>query len=224
MGTLAVQRTDLRAKLDETSARFWSDAQLTNFLNEGATDVARRAEVLLDMRQIPLAVGVKEYLLPTNVFRLHRATATVDGGTTVYPLEFRDLNELDEIAGTRPNTQQYVPSFLTTRGYTPNLYAVLFPVPAAVGTLTVFYYRTPVIAVNDADPIDVPTGWDDLPTLYAEYVALRKDADPRWSEAKGLYEERLDSMIATTRQAHDQGRYVVQGTNMLPWWIYGDSY
>ena len=44
--TLALLRGDVRSRLNEATAAFWSDAELTRWINEGASDVARRTESL----------------------------------------------------------------------------------------------------------------------------------------------------------------------------------
>ena len=44
--TLLQARTEVRALLDESSANFWTDDQINSWLNQGCSDIARRAEVL----------------------------------------------------------------------------------------------------------------------------------------------------------------------------------
>lgn len=212
-------RADLRDRLDETQARFWSDAQLNRWINEGAMDVSRRGECLPTSSVIAVVAGTRDYALPTNGFTLHRAEYTPDSGQTVYPLELRDINEMDEIWSTRQLTQQYAPAYLTLLGYPPNWQARLFPVPSQAGSLTVYLFRAASPAQSDTDDVDLPAGWEDLAILYASYVALRKDSNPQYQEAKTEYEEKLGTLIDTTRRFHDQGGYVVSATNFQPGWL-----
>ncbi len=177
--------------------------------------------VLLTSSNIPTVGGTQSYALPTNAIgagSLHRAEYTYDGGVTVYPLEPRDMNEMDEF-WIRRTQQSFRPSFIVATGYPPNWTAVLYPVPSSAGTLTVYYYRTPATANSDTDPLDLPSGWEDVAIVYAAYCAIRKDRDPSWQLLKTEYEEKLASMIDSTRRFHDQAGFVVQGSNNLPGWL-----
>ncbi len=222
--TLGDCRGDLRSRLDEISARFWTDQELNRWLNEGALDVARRGECLADTTTATIAASSGAAVpLPTDGFRLHRAEFSNDLGVTVYPLEFRDPNEMDEYWINRTQ-QMYRPSFLVPSGYPPNWTAGLYPIPASSGTLTTYYYRTPATAVADTDPLDLPSGWEDIAIVYASYVALRKDGNPQWRDAKEEYSEKLASMIDTTRRFHDQSGFIVGGGGgLLPGWLVGDG-
>ncbi len=222
--TLGDCRDDLRARLDEVSARFWTDKELNRWLNEGALDVARRGECLADSTTATIMGSSGTAVpLPIDGFRLHRAEYTNDNGVTVYPLEFRDPNEMDEF-WTNRTQQQYRPSFLVPSGYPPNWTAGLYPIPASSGTLTTYYYRTPAQALADTDQLDLPSGWEDLSITYAAYCALRKDGNPIYREIKEEYTEKLTSMIDTTRRFHDQAGYVVAGPSIQPGWlIFGDG-
>ena len=205
------------------TARFWTDAELNRWLNEGALDVARRGECLPDSTTAAIAASSGSAALPTDGFRLHRAEFSNDSGVTVYPLEFRDVNEMDEY-WVRRTQQMYRPSFLVPQGYPPNWTASLYPIPASSGILTTYYYRTPAQVLADTDQLDLPTGWEDLAIVYASYVALRKDGNPGWRDAKEEYTEKLANMIDTTRRFHDQSGFIVGGGGMgLPGWLVGSG-
>lgn len=221
--TLGDLRDDLRARLDEVTARFWTDKELNRWLNEGALEIARRGECLADSTTATIAASSGTAALPIDGFRLHRAEFTNDLGVTVYPLEFRDPNEMDQFWINRTQ-QQYRPSFLVPEGYPPNWTASLYPIPASSGTLTVYYYRTPAQALADTDQLDLPSGWEDLAVLYASYVALRKDGSPIWREAKEEFTEKMAAMIDTTRRFHDQSGFVVGGGGQIqPGWLVSDE-
>ncbi|MGI0134584.1 MAG: hypothetical protein ACREBW_06475, partial [Candidatus Micrarchaeaceae archaeon] len=46
MTILSDLRTQTRSLLDESTATFWTDAQLNQWLNDGCSDLARRAEII----------------------------------------------------------------------------------------------------------------------------------------------------------------------------------
>ena len=60
---------------------------------------------------------------------------------------------------------------------------ILYPTPSYAGTISLHYYRLPTAPSSDSDTLDLPVGWEDCAYLYAEYLALRRDRDPRWQEA-----------------------------------------
>jgi hypothetical protein len=84
----------------------------------------------------------------------------------------------------------------------------LDPVPAEAGVLTLYYYRLPTARAtadtSDASlAIEVPDGFDDLVADYAEMRALRNDADPRWQDARSIYEDKLNALIVLTTRPVD---------------------
>lgn len=218
--TLGDCRSDLRDRLDETSARFWDDKQLNRWINEGALDVSRRAETNYATKSITVTAGTQSYSLPTDGFTLHYAEFTYDSGVHQYPLQFREMHEMEGYWTFR--TQQAArPEILVPQGYPPNWTCLLFPVPSQSGSLTVYYYRLAATANSDTDAVDLPAGWEDLAILYASYIALRKDKSQDWQQAKQEYEEKLLTMIDTTRKYTDQSGWITSGGAYVPWWLAG---
>lgn len=219
--TLSTILTDVRSRLDEVTAKFWSNTELTTWINEGLRDVARRTETLLDyFTNIPLYPNVAKYAMPMDVIRVHRMEFVPVGDYNVYPIELKTYQEMDQVWGIQPSTQRSYPTFAVLWGFAPNITVQFYPVPSQAGTLNLYYYRLPTTLVNPNDVAEIPNGWEDLISLYCEYVALRKDRDGRWQEAKSLYEENLNNMVNVTRQLHDQARSVIVGTQAVPAWLY----
>ena len=52
---------------------------------------------------------------------------------------------------------------------------------------------------------------------------MRKDADPRWQEAKALFEDKLLHMVDSTRRWIDSAGGFQTGTTTLPRWIWDDG-
>jgi hypothetical protein len=223
MALMSALITDLRSHLDETTARQWSDVELTRWLNEGLRDIARRAEVLQTTTNVTAVAGTQEYTLNTSTLtamtRIYRVEFIPTGTTDHYPLEYRDFNSMDSVWWTQQETQSGYPYWFTLLGFPPALKMIVYPTPSTGGTLKVFYYRTPADAAS-GDTVSIPEGWQDLAVLYAEYVALRKDGDTRWQEAKQLYEERLGGLIDMTRRWSDQSDSFQTGTSFVPRWLY----
>jgi hypothetical protein len=219
---LSAMRADVRAHLDEATATFWTDAQLNSFINDALRDIARRTESLQALGTIATVAGTRSYTLnfSPNLIRVHRCEFDPGPGSgPIYPLEARSFYELDQVWGSQQAQTRAYPDYFALYGFPPNLQIYLYPVPSQVGNLNVYYYRLPATAVNDTDVLDIPEGWWDLVTLFAEYQALRKDADPRFTDAKAIYEEKVGQMVDMTRKWHDQQQYVTTGRTWLPGWL-----
>lgn len=219
--TLSALIEQTRDALAESEASQWDDAMIIRWLNDGARDIARRAEVLQDREDVTCTASVAEYTLPTDVLRVHRVEFNFTSDTTLkYPLEYRDFQNMDSLWGINQTTTG-TPHLYTLWGFPPALKLVLYPVPSAAGTAKVFYYRLPANQVNVTGAIELPEGYHDLLVHYAEYRALRRDRDPRWQEAKSLYDEGLFHMIELTRRWSDQAGMIDVGTSHLPAWLVG---
>jgi hypothetical protein len=218
--TLSAMRSDVRTHLDEATASFWTDAQLNSFINDALRDIARRTETLQKIATIAVTAGTRNYTMPTDIVRCHRIEFDPGPGSgPLYPLEARQFFELDSIWGVTQTQTRAFPDYYALFGFPPSLQIYLYPVPAQVGNLNVFYYRLPAVAASDSDVLDIVEGWWDLITLFAEYQALRKDADPRFAEAKDVYEGKLGEMIDATRKWHDQAGMITTGRTWLPGWL-----
>lgn len=217
-----------RDRLDEATARRWSDAQLTRFINEGGRDVARKTECLFDTEAIAVTAGDDEVTGPIDMVRIHRVEFSRTGDTQTYALEFRDWNAMDPVWWTQQNiTQSSNPAYYTLWGFPPAVTIRVYPLPASAGSLKVFYFRLPAAVSVGADLLDIPEGWENLVVSFAEYTALRSDADPRWQEAKQIYEQDLSSMVATVTRFSDQaGQFVPDQISggYVPEWLWNENY
>lgn len=224
----------VRSILDEATANFYTDTQITDWINDGARDLARKSEDLLTFSTaIAVLAGTAKYTLPTDVIRLHRAEFVPTGQTQIYPVQASTHQELDLVWGVNQAIQSSYPSYFVTNGYPggvgSSLFQVqLYPVPAQTGTLNIFYYRLPYRFLDPiANPaelvktVEVVEGWDDLIVHYAEWNALRRDREDRWAEAKALYDSELDYLLNVTRNYHDQSQMMTNAmrTN-VPGWLY----
>lgn len=221
MATLIETRNDVRAHLNEASARLWTDAQLNTWINEGLRDIARRTETIQKFSSsIAVTANDPTYTLPAEVLRVHRAEWVPTASGLVFPLQLATYNEMDQYWGVNGTTMPGQPQYLVMWGFPPTVEIRLWPVPAEAGAINLFYFRLPAVATLDADTIEVLAGYEDLIVLYCEYIARRKDRDPTWQEAKALYEERVTLMVETTRQWHDQAQVISVGASAVPRWLY----
>lgn len=218
MATLATVRTDTRNRITDSTTKFWSDAMLDSWINSAMKDIARRAEVLETTDDIAVDAGDRQYTAPLDIFRIHRVEFIVSS-SNIYVLEPRDIHEMDSIWGINQIQQQAFPSYYTVWGIMGiDAQIFLYPTPSQAGTLKVWSYRLPTVVSADAHVCEVPVGWEDLIPLYCEYIALRRDNDPRWQDAKAMYEQELGDMINMTRSHHDQAHWITTpAMNQAPW-------
>lgn len=211
MQTLGELRADVRQRIDETNAAYWTDPTLDFWIAEACRDIARRTECLESVKVIPTVTEQIQYPAPDDAIRIHRIEYR-DSGGSVYPLEFRPIDGMDNIWYTF-RTASGVPAFWSWWGYpmvneTSQLYIYPSPSETLGEGLWVFYYRLPRKAEADDDPVDVPSGWEDLVALYCEYTARRKENSPQWRDAFDLYEGRIENLMGASRHFSDQATYV----------------
>ena len=223
-----------RRILDEPEPRFWNDTELTDWVNDGARDLARKAEDLLTFdTSITVTASVGIYVLPTQITRIHRVEFVPSGSNTqTYPVSASTQQEMDQIWGTYQQNPSSYPSYFVLLGYPggtgiTQFKIQLYPVPSQTGNLNLYYYTLPTrIGDPIADPtqlavtLDLPEGWDDVVLMYVEWRALRKTRDPRWQEAYQLYGEQLDHLLNVTRHFHDQQQMMSSASRtMQPSWL-----
>lgn len=209
----------VREALAEATESQWDDDMLTRWINDGSTDIARKAEVLQDSYDVDTTADVSDYTLTSDVLRVHRVEFFYDSDTDrKLILEYRDLQNMDSVWYTN-QAREGDPYYYTLWGFPPSLTIKLFPVPSANGTARVYYYRVPTKRYGTTDTVELPEGYADLLVHYAEYRALRRDRDPRWQEAKALYDEGLANMIELTRRWTDQVGMIDTGGTNLPEWL-----
>jgi hypothetical protein len=226
--TLAEYLRRSRSVLDEPATRFWTDAELTDWINDGARDLARKAEDLITYdTSIAVSPNVATYPLPSDVIRVHRIEFVPASSLQTYPVRASSQDEMDMIWGVNQTNPSSYPSYFVTRGYpggagTSAFLVQLYPVPGQPGTLNLYYYKTPrrLLSTEITLTIDLPEGWDDVVIQYVEWRALRKTKDPRWAEAKQLYDENIDYLINITRFYHDQEQVMTTASRTTqPTWL-----
>lgn len=227
MATLSTIRTLVRDRLDEDSPRRWTNSQLDRWINEAARDVARRTECLhAKSGDIAVSANAQEIGLSslTTLLKINRVEWQSTGDSRVYALEYRDYNSMDAVWWDAKETTTSTPRFYTLTGNPPALSITIYPIPSQAGNLTIYYWRLPAEADEDADTVEVPEGWHDVLADYAEYKALRRDADPRWREAFDIYKDNLAALLNQTRRYTDGIDVVTPETPYLSAWVWDDTW
>jgi len=106
-------RSLIRKRLGETTASFWSDAEMNTMINDGCTDVAFRAKCLRGVSYFNTVTNTGEYTMSALI-----STATVisinevyylQNGTTWQKLEATSRTELDMVSPTWKSTDAGTP-------------------------------------------------------------------------------------------------------------------
>lgn len=210
-------------RLNEASPRQFTDQNIRQWINEAARDIARKTESLQDRDTIAAVVGQSEYSFGTDAIRIFRVEFTPTGERT-RPLEYVDVKSLDNYGWDQRDRTDSYPQLFTVWGSGRTLKLITFPSPSQAGSFTVWFYKVPVDleVTTNADgneQVEIPGNWDDIVLDYVEYRALRKDRDPRWTEAKALYDENLASMYDNTRRWVDSAGMITPETGSLPAWL-----
>lgn len=221
--TLTTMLANVRSLLDEPNPQFWSNAELTNWINECCAEVARKVEWKRAFTTIDVDADTQNYTGPADMIRIYKLEFQPDNSQDTYTVEFRGRMEMDQIWGINQEWPASYPLYYTTWKVPPNLQITLYPVPSQDGTLNAFYYQTITPVVTGSDDVDMLEGYEDIVEDYTCYRALRKDADPRWNEFKTTYEDKLIALNDNTRTFQDQAGTFTTGQAALPEWLVSDG-
>jgi hypothetical protein len=225
--TLASALTEVRSRLDEPNQQFWTNTELTNWLNQGAQDIARQAQALWMQVNIPAVPGQQYYRLPLDFLGVHRIDFAIENSDQIYNLEYRGLKTMDELWGILQHLPAAFPQAFylwNDAGYAGGQgYFGTYPVVGESGTFIVYYYRNAIRATVDTDLLDVTPAYEDLTYYYCVAQAKMKDRDPTWQDNMGWYKDQLQNMFDKTSRFTDQGDQFTSGTPNWPLYLYTDT-
>lgn len=206
--TLGSLVTQVGQRVDDTAHRRFTAVELRTWINEGCREIARRSECLYTTGTVAVSAGTQTVTGPDDIVRIHHVTFTLDNDNQVFPLDYYDLRDMDNIWGTYRATESAYPSFYTTWLNPPDLEITLAPVPSSAGDLQVYYYRFPTVlstqGSDDNVDVDLPTGWEDLSADYACAKCAQKDRKldemQMWMQS---FTDRLKALMDTAVRYND---------------------
>jgi hypothetical protein len=219
--TLGDARNDLRQRVNESVANFYSDSWLNQMLNEGCRDMARRTRCLMGQHSVQVFAQQPDYRAPSDYLEFHRAEYLPVGSINVYPLRFRNYSEMDSIWGVNQGIQQNYPEFITLWREPPRTSFVMFPVPSTAGVLRLQYFRISQTVTLDSQDLDTSESFGEAAILYALFKALFKALDPRWKDIRGEYENMIGDLEANAAGYTDAVGSVSYGAPTAPVWQFG---
>lgn len=173
--------TDVRRELVETSAAYWSDAELLRHINRAELDFVNKTRILEDTAQLSLTQGRLDYPLPSNwvsARAVFHKVVNSDGSSSwrrIYP------SNLEKISQQHPN-------FLTvdtTNQGRPDRYWIwgrslfLDRAPNAENTtnLYLFFKSKPVPLTTASQEINLDDSLSEAITAYVLWKAWTKEQE-----------------------------------------------
>lgn len=217
--TLGTARAQLRVRLDELTAQAWQDSELNQFINDSVRDIARRTMTLQGVATAAMLANTNQVLAPTDTIRVFQVLAyptSIASGNEPVQLQYADHRQAINGYGM---TGTGTPRVFSTWGYPPLLYINIFPKLDSAYELQIHYYKLPADRSTDGQTLDIVDGWVDLMLDGAEYMALRRDRDDRWKEAKALYEQKVEEAIEQTSRWVEANGMIQTPGGMYPAWL-----
>lgn len=189
--------TDVRRELLETTAAFWSDAELLRHLNRGEKDYVNRTRILEDTAFLSTTTGTMDYQLPPN---------WVSAKLVLYNSKEEDTDD-DAWQRLRPTSLekmgQETPNFLATETTTsleatPEKYFIwnnriyLYPAPrnSKDSDLYLFYKAKPIALTSTDQSINIDDSLAEALTAYILWKAWAKGKETTLAnEQASLYAE-----------------------------------
>ena len=176
--SLAQLITATRQLLNESTAGFYTDAEITEWLNQATLDIAAVAKCVEGRVAIGMTLGTWQYTLPTdNAEVLH----------VVWDDTKQALRKImpSMVGEAGPDSESDQPA--TWFEWNGQLYVNPLPTTAAAGkNVEVFYAKT------TNNPTLLPDTYQLLAITYATYRGKLKDK--RFAEANALYAEYSNSL------------------------------
>ena len=135
---------------------------------------------------ITTAASTRNYDLPSDCVASNILSLTNSDGQNLVADDIRNFNSTE----TGPNASFY--DVLNEDIY-------LDPVPTAVKSYTLEYFRTPTALAADATELDFPNGFERI-VSYKAAILGKKSLDGIYEDIEAEYRELYDSMIEAVKQ------------------------
>ena len=210
--TLSDLLADVRSRIDESAASFWTDAELKRWMNQRYRQIAMAVrdaheDFFQTTTTVNLVNGTQEYTLPTDHVAIRRVEVSFDG-TNWYrarPIRQGEIplqNQSTVLQGTTTDPRYYL----------AGLKIGIAPIPTAASTngLKIWYIQDVTDLSADGDAPSLPTVLHPLISKFAAGDALKKDEED--ARGKALVEEaetELRRLVAQIKpRIEDEPRYV----------------
>ena len=182
---LSYIRTQIRSLLNETTAAFWTDAELNRLINEAERDIAAKALCLEAIATVTASSRTTSF----TGHKILRAEYNSQGLIKILPKMMGGLQ-----------TSSVVPQFWFQWGQ----YLVLEPKPATNYTITLYTAIAPstgmgtVEGTADTDQPSIPARFHELITLFVLSRAYLKDR--MFNTAGNIYRTYINELTIARKQ------------------------
>jgi hypothetical protein len=196
--TLSTYITQVRRLLHDVNANFWTDPELTDYINEGRNRLVRDTGCLRKIQSSTLVANQEIYNLsdlPSGNLNMDILNINVYWGNSRLPLRY--------LPWTQFNTQMrfwqnYIGQPIAYSMYGPGQFYV-GPVPDQNYTVEIDTVIQPVTLVNSTDVDEIPNPWTGPVQFYAAYLAKFKEQSYGEAELfKNQYISQAQSVLSTT--------------------------
>ena len=215
--TLSTLITEVRKEIQEpiqvtppsaTNTGQWDDTEISGWLNDANQDLTEAAEIESPATVITTVAGTESYALPSDFLRIRRVEVQDQAASTLWAPLYQGSIDI-----RLPNT---ISGAITGRGRPASyfLYAgllYLVPIPDAVYSVNVFYYRrAPDLVVGSDTPI-IDQRFHQVLREYAVARALQKIGEPGYITYDALYLAHKNAMVDNLdEERHTEGPQVVR--------------
>jgi len=216
---LAQMIAEVRRGLDETTPDFWTDAEITDWLNEAVKVMTSSTQQLQAFYQFTTVSGTQEYALPSDLdelFNVVHFRSTLTPLSLTSPQAAQMGNQNPSIPGrfylrsvAAQTAGQGTDGNITLGSIAdPPVYSKILglsPVPNQTGdTVTVFYFSEHFTMTELTDTSPIPVAFHRGPVSYA--IAMGKQKEEAYGEMDralqmfGQFTEKLQKKIINSGQ------------------------
>ena len=193
--------TEVRSLINESSSvsvanRFWSDAQIQNWLDQGISDIAARTGCIEDSDTFVLSTGQYEYTdLVTD------GAAAVSNITQIWGCIY--INPDDEYIGLKRILPMQIADLPRTKAGPPVYFyhfddkIGIFPLPSSGqngDSVKVYFSKQPSAATLALRIAELPSEYQNAMYWFAASMAYKKEH--RYSESDKFYQMYLEELTA----------------------------
>ena len=121
--------TRVRSRLNETTATYWTDADLIIAMNEGMRDCARYTRHIRDTDSVSVTADTQEYTIASDVIEVDKVYWLPTGQDRQVPLTGMSYDTMDGVWGEWQNISEGDPRAYALWGVPPLLKIKLWPTP-----------------------------------------------------------------------------------------------
>ena len=205
-------RSLIRKRLGETTASFWSDAELNTMLNDGCTDIAFRAKCLRGSSYFTTVSGTMEYSISALISVITLLSINevyyLQNGTTWQKLEATSRTELDMTDPIWKSAQSGTPQkyYFDREEGILGLYQKPDSTNAGVSYGQMYYTKASVDINGDSESHQIP---EYLQNVMVEYVVSNVHEQRGWGDQANdawqkYYSKIHDYQVERHREKEDE--------------------